>query len=101
MKRRERRTPNLRKLINSRLRRIGRTPYWLSKRQTTVHPATCRLYLRGRRDTTGEAIGELMQIVGLKVCRAGLVPRIPMRRVQRARRARRQAARSRRARQER
>lgn len=66
-KMRRRRPQDIRALINKRLKAIGKTPNWLSKQQRRVHENTCRTYLYGNKDTTGEVIAELFAIVGLAV----------------------------------
>jgi hypothetical protein len=65
---------DLREAIRQQLRDIDRTPWWVSMRQRVVHPASCRDYLRGNRDTTGAVIAELMRIVGLKVVGGPIPP---------------------------
>ena len=58
---------DLRMEILTRLRHIGKSVYWLSKEQTVVYEGTVRQYLHGYRQTTGDVIGSLMEIVGLHV----------------------------------
>jgi len=58
---------DLRKSIKDQLKAMGKTAYWLAKTQTTRHSETVQLYLRGKQDTTGESIQELLELVGLDV----------------------------------
>lgn len=58
---------DVRRVIVDRLAELGRSKRWLSLRQRAVAPNNCRRYLSGASDTSAEAAGELLAVVGLRI----------------------------------
>lgn len=64
---------DLRTVILARMADLDMTQYRLSEDQNAVHPSSAREYLRGRRETTGRVVGELLELAGLTVVPADLL----------------------------
>ena len=69
----KKKTISIRQIILDRLKELGKTVYWLSCRQTTLHELSIRKFLYGERKTHNlnmRAIEEIFMLLDLEIRRA-------------------------------